>query len=72
MDSDVNSEITVFHTICQFENSDLETPDEFADSEHSPSTFSQPSPLPFLNPPLDPSTPKPEVNPPLPPLMFPK
>ena len=42
MGSDANSDITVFHTISQFENSDLETPDEFANSEPSPSTFSQP------------------------------
>ena len=42
MDSDADSDITVFHTISQFDNSDLETPDEFAYSEPSPSTFSQP------------------------------
>ena len=42
MDSDANSDITVFHTISQFDNSDLETPDEFASSEPCPSTFSQP------------------------------
>ena len=42
MDSDANSDITVFHTISQFNNSDIETPDEFANSEPSPSTFSQP------------------------------
>ena len=42
MDSDANSDITVFHTISQFDNSDLETPDEFANSEPSPSTISQP------------------------------
>ena len=42
MDSDANSVITVFHTISEFDNSDLETPDDFANSEPSPSTFSQP------------------------------
>ena len=42
MDSDANSDITVFHTISQFNNSDIETPDEFANSEPSPPTFSQP------------------------------
>ena len=42
MDSDINSEITVFNTISQFNNSDIETPDEFANSEPSPFTFSQP------------------------------
>ena len=31
-----------FRTISQFDYSDLETPDEFANSEPSPSTFSQP------------------------------
>ena len=48
--SDANSDITVFHTISQFEQSDLETPDEFADSELSPSKFSQPSPSTFSKP----------------------
>ena len=42
MDSDANSGMTVFHTISQFENSDLETPDKFANSEPSQSTFFQP------------------------------
>ena len=31
-----------YNTISQFNNSDIETPDEFANSEPSPSTFSQP------------------------------
>ena len=30
--SDTNSDISIFHTISQFNNSDLETPDEFANS----------------------------------------
>ena len=42
MDSDTNSNTTVYNTIFQFKNSDLETPDEFDNSEPSPSTFSQP------------------------------
>ena len=42
MDSDDTSTNTVFHTISQFNNSDIETPDEFADSEPNPSTFCQP------------------------------
>ena len=42
MDSDNTSTNTVFHTISQFKNCDIETPDEFADSEPNPSTFSQP------------------------------
>ena len=54
MDFDANLDITVFHTISQFDNSDLETPVEFANSEPSPSTFSQP--------PFNPSTPKPKLT----------
>ena len=42
MESDVNLEITVYNTIYQFNNSDIENPDEFANSEPSSSTFSQP------------------------------
>ena len=38
--SDTNSDISIFHTISQFNNSDLETPDEFANSEPFPSTYS--------------------------------
>ena len=64
MDSDANSDITVFHTISQSDNSYLETPDEFANSEPSPSTFFQP--------PFDPSTPKPKLTSPLLSLIFPK
>ena len=41
MNSDTNSDILVFHTISQFNNSDVETLDEFADSEPSPSTHTQ-------------------------------
>ena len=42
MESDTNSNTTVYNTISQFNNSDIETPDKFAKSEPSPSTFSQP------------------------------
>ena len=42
MDSDTYSEITVFNTISQFNNTDIETPDKFANSEPSPPAFSQP------------------------------
>ena len=42
MDSDINSNITVYNTVSQFNNSDLETPDEFDNSKTRPSTFSQP------------------------------
>ena len=41
MESDTNSNTTVYNTISQFNNSDIETPDEFANSEISPSIFSQ-------------------------------
>ena len=39
--SDTNSDISVFHTISQFNNANVETPDEFAESELSPSTHTQ-------------------------------
>ena len=58
IESDANSDITVFHTISQFDNSDLETPDEFADSEPSPSTHSQISLSPFSKPPYQPIHPQ--------------
>ena len=54
MDSDDNSDITVFQPMSQFDNSDLVTRDEFAESEPSPSTFSQPSPSTFSQPPFRP------------------
>ena len=53
IDSDAYSGITIFNTISQFNNSDVETPDEFANSEPSKSTFSQP--------PFDPFTPNPKL-----------
>ena len=40
MDSDTNSNTTVYISIFQFNNSDLETPDKLDNSEPSPSTFS--------------------------------
>ena len=52
--SDTNSDISVFHTISQFNNSDVETPDEFADSEPSPSTHTQTNPSAFFRPPFQP------------------
>ena len=42
MDSDTNSNTTVYNPFSQFNNSDLETPDNFYNSEPSLSTFSQP------------------------------
>ena len=41
MNSDTNSDISVFNTVSQFNNSDVESPDEFADSEPSRSTYIQ-------------------------------
>ena len=54
MKSDTNSDISVFHTISQFNNSDVETPDEFADSEPSPSTHTQTNSSIFSKPPFRP------------------
>ena len=42
MESDTNYNTTVYNTISQFNNSDIETPDKFDNSEPSPSAFSQP------------------------------
>ena len=39
--SDTNSDISVLDSIAQFNNSNVQTPDEFADSEPSPSTYTQ-------------------------------
>ena len=54
MNSDTNSGISVFHTISHFNNSDVETPNEFADSEPSPSTYTQTSSPAFSKPPFRP------------------
>ena len=64
MNSDTNSDITVFNTISQFNKSDIETPDEFANSE--------PSPPAFPNPLFDLFTPSPRMIPLRPFLIFPK
>ena len=58
MNSDTNSDITVFQTISQFNNSDVETPDEFADSEPSPSTHTQTTSSTFSKPPFQPIQPQ--------------
>ena len=50
MNSDTNSDISVFHTVPKFKNSDLETPDEFADSEPSLSTYTQTTSSNFSKP----------------------
>ena len=54
MNSDTNSDISIFHTISQFNNSNVETPDEFADSEPSPSTHTQTNSSVFSKPPFQP------------------
>ena len=52
--SDTNSDISVLHTISQPNNPNIETPDEFADSEISPSSHTQTNPTVFLQPPFQP------------------
>ena len=54
VNSDTNSDISVFHTISQFNTSDVETPDKFADSEPSPSTHTQTNSSVFSKPPFRP------------------
>ena len=54
MKYDANSDIKIFQIISQFENSDLETIDKFADSEPSLFTFSHPSPSTFSKTPFQP------------------
>ena len=50
MNSDTNSDITIYTTISQFNNSDSGTPDEFANSEPSPSTHTPTSSTTFSKP----------------------
>ena len=66
MNSDTNSHISVLYSISQLNNPNIETPDEFADSEPSPSNnfhnssnFSQPPFQPILPNNPDPITPTP-------------
>ena len=66
MNSDTNSHISVLYSISQLNNPNIETPDEFADSEpspsnnfHNPSNFSQPPFQPVLSNNPDPITPTP-------------
>ena len=66
MNSDTNSHISVLYSISQLNNPNIETPDEFADSEpspsnnfHNPSHFSQPPFQPILSNNPDPITPTP-------------
>ena len=58
MNSDTNSDISVFQTISQFNNSELETPDDFADSEPSPSTYTQSNSSTVSKPPFRPIQPQ--------------
>ena len=58
MNSDTNSDITIYTTISQLNKSDIETPDEFADSEPSPSTDTQTSSTAFSKPPFRPIQPQ--------------
>ena len=57
MNSDTNSDISVFHTVSQFNNSDGETPEEFADSKPSPSTYTQTTSSNFSKHPFQPIQP---------------
>ena len=66
MNSDTNSHTSVLYSISQLNNPNIETPDEFADSEpspsnnfHNPSNFSQPPFQPILSNNPDPITPTP-------------
>ena len=66
MNSDTNSQISVLYSISQLNNPNIETPDEFADSEpspsnnfHNPSHFSQHPFQPILSNNPDPITPTP-------------
>ena len=52
--SDTNSDISVLYSISQFNNSNVETPDKFADSEPSPSNNTQTNSSVFSKPPFQP------------------
>ena len=65
--SDTNSDISVFHTISRFNNSDIKISDEFANSEPSPSTHTQTNPSVFSQPPFQPN----ETSHPLPSISTP-
>ena len=54
INSDTDSDITIYTTISQFYNSDIETPDEFADSEPYPSTHTPTSSTIFSKLPFKP------------------
>ena len=52
--SDPNSDISVLYSISQLNNPNIETPDEFADSEPSPSNNAQTNSSIFSKPPFQP------------------
>ena len=52
--SDTNSDISVLYSISQLNNPNIETPDEFADSESSPSNNFQTNSSVFSKPPFQP------------------
>ena len=52
--SDTNSDISVSYSISKFNISNVETPDEFADSEPSPSNYTQSNSSVFSKPPFHP------------------
>ena len=57
MNSDTNSHISVLYSISQLNNPNIETPDEFADSEPSPSNNFQTNSSIFSTPPFQPIPP---------------
>ena len=52
--SDTNSDFSVLYSISQYNNPIVETPDEFADSEPSPSNYTQTNSSVFSKPPFQP------------------
>ena len=54
MKSDFNSHISVLYSTSQLNNPNIETPDEFADSEPSPSNNFHTNPSIFSQPPFQP------------------
>ena len=70
MNSDTNSHISVLYSISQLNNPNIETPDEFADSEPSPSNNFQTNPSVFSKPPFQPIPPNNPLHPFLHPLML--
>ena len=57
MNSDTNSEFLVLYSISQLNNPNIETPDEFVDSEPSPSHYFQTNSSVFSKPPFQPIPP---------------